>query len=74
MVIIHIRDVLFQNNPFEWNIKRGIFLIEEHPTRKIGSDKSNIMFVEKNKPRKLIYRTTIIKGGIMYGNYYRKKY
>lgn len=69
ILITDIRDVLFQKNPFQWNIERGIYLIEEHPTRNIGSDKSNIMFVEKYKPSKLIYKSTIINGGIIYGSY-----
>lgn len=68
ILITDIRDVLFQKNPFEWNIKRGVYLIEEHPKRKIGSDKSNAMYVKHFKPSKHVYKSTIINGGIIYGS------
>lgn len=69
ILLTDIRDVIFQLNPFEWNIKRGVYLVEEHPNRKIGNDKSNYLYVKQYKPREELYNSTIINGGVMYGSY-----
>lgn len=68
-LLTDIRDVLFQLSPFNWNIKKGIYLVEEHPKRVIGGDKSNINFVKKYRPTQKLYNSTVINGGVMYGSY-----
>lgn len=69
VLLSDIRDVIFQANPFNWNINNGVYLVEEHPHRRIGDDKSNKMYVKYYKPDSQLYRKTIINGGIIYGSY-----
>lgn len=69
ILLVDIRDVLFQLNPFEWNINKGIYLVEEHPKRVIGGDKSNILYVKKYNPTHILYKSKVINGGVMYGSY-----
>lgn len=67
--ITDIRDVIFQENPFKWNIESGIYLVEEHPKITIGKDLSNKIYLKNYNPNKRIYQNSIINGGTIYGTY-----
>lgn len=69
ILLTDVRDVLFQLNPFNWNIFKGIYIVEEHPKRKIENDKSNLIYVKLYNPSKKLLNSLILNGGIIFGTY-----
>lgn len=64
------RDVLFQRNPFSWNMHNYLYLVEETDLYDycIGINKSNFKWIKPYKDAYRVYNCRILNSGVLMGS------
>lgn len=60
-----VEDVIFQRNPFDWNFRSGIYLVEESKMKSLKEATSEWMKIYTNNEN--ILQRRVINGGIIFG-------
>lgn len=62
-----VRDIIFQSNPFLWNIEDHLYLVEETDYIRIKDNKCNDKWIKKYKHYKDVRMCKILNSGVIIG-------
>lgn len=63
-----VRDIYFQSNPFDWNIGKGVYLVEQTYNFKMFNSYYDIVWIIGYKNSYKYLNNTLINGGTIFGS------
>lgn len=63
-----VRDIYFQSNPFDWNIGKGVYLVEQTYNFKMVNSYYDIVWIIGYKNAYKYLNNTLINGGTIFGS------